>query len=139
MIRLQPRSTRTDTLFPYTTLFRSAGLARGRACGSPLSWRISGIGSMEGTGGHARTGMPAGRHRRALGLGGLAVRRWGVGGQEGRYRLSCRGRIGGRSEERRVGTAGGGDCRYRWPKDDEQQNTRPNIDTYITNKKIDQA
>src|SRR3546814_17276825 len=24
MIRLQPRSTRTDTLFPYTTLFRSA-------------------------------------------------------------------------------------------------------------------
>src|SRR3546814_21064598 len=24
MIRLPPRSTRTDTLFPYTTLFRSA-------------------------------------------------------------------------------------------------------------------
>src|SRR3546814_8195486 len=42
MIRRHPRSTRTDTLFPYTTLFRSAGLpaltrssaARGgRACG----------------------------------------------------------------------------------------------------------
>src|SRR3546814_11129323 len=27
MIRLPPRSTRTDTLFPYTTLFRSAGCA----------------------------------------------------------------------------------------------------------------
>src|SRR3546814_12392456 len=26
MIRLPPRSTRTDTLFPYTTLFRSARL-----------------------------------------------------------------------------------------------------------------
>src|SRR3546814_1453486 len=26
MIRLPPRSTRTDTLFPYTTLFRSVGL-----------------------------------------------------------------------------------------------------------------
>src|SRR3546814_11483649 len=26
MIRLPPRSTRTDTLFPYTTLFRSIGL-----------------------------------------------------------------------------------------------------------------
>src|SRR3546814_6150833 len=26
MIRLPPRSTRTDTLFPYTTLFRSAGV-----------------------------------------------------------------------------------------------------------------
>src|SRR3546814_8070776 len=25
MIRLPPRSTRTDTLFPYTTLFRSRG------------------------------------------------------------------------------------------------------------------
>src|SRR3546814_8518016 len=30
MIRRPPRSTRTDTLFPYTTLFRSAG---GRADG----------------------------------------------------------------------------------------------------------
>src|SRR3546814_1509451 len=27
MIRRPPRSTRTDTLFPYTTLFRSAGPA----------------------------------------------------------------------------------------------------------------
>src|SRR3546814_5119291 len=30
MIRRPPRSTRTDTLFPYTTLFRSAGLRPGR-------------------------------------------------------------------------------------------------------------
>src|SRR3546814_1763141 len=29
MIRRPPRSTRTDTLFPYTTLFRSAGHAFG--------------------------------------------------------------------------------------------------------------
>src|SRR3546814_15128374 len=29
MIRRPPRSTRTDTLFPYTTLFRSQGGARG--------------------------------------------------------------------------------------------------------------
>src|SRR3546814_16757515 len=28
MIRRPPRSTRTDTLFPYTTLFRSAGFYR---------------------------------------------------------------------------------------------------------------
>src|SRR3546814_7706675 len=28
MIRRPPRSTRTDTLFPYTTLFRSVALAR---------------------------------------------------------------------------------------------------------------
>src|SRR3546814_13747975 len=32
MIRRPPRSTRTDTLFPYTTLFRSAGI-RARAAG----------------------------------------------------------------------------------------------------------
>src|SRR3546814_4433161 len=29
MIRRPPRSTRTDTLFPYTTLFRSVGYASG--------------------------------------------------------------------------------------------------------------
>src|SRR3546814_5219243 len=33
MIRRPPRSTRTDTLFPYTTLFRSAELM---ACETPL-------------------------------------------------------------------------------------------------------
>src|SRR3546814_17464820 len=30
MIRRPPRSTRTDTLFPYTTLFRSPGHAQNR-------------------------------------------------------------------------------------------------------------
>src|SRR3546814_16407615 len=30
MIRRPPRSTRTDTLFPYTTLFRSAQIDRAR-------------------------------------------------------------------------------------------------------------
>src|SRR3546814_1791033 len=34
MIRRPPRSTRTDTLFPYTTLFRSA--RKGRGFGPPL-------------------------------------------------------------------------------------------------------
>src|SRR3546814_12757158 len=34
MIRRPPRSTRTDTLFPYTTLFRSPGSRRNR-CWSP--------------------------------------------------------------------------------------------------------
>src|SRR3546814_6077574 len=33
MIRRPPRSTRTDTLFPYTTLFRSAGRSMAEACG----------------------------------------------------------------------------------------------------------
>src|SRR3546814_20587720 len=39
MIRRPPRSTRTDTLFPYTTLFRSIALvkASGNSSGSILS------------------------------------------------------------------------------------------------------
>src|SRR3546814_7373135 len=32
MIRRPPRSTRTDTLFPYTTLFRSLSMASGLTC-----------------------------------------------------------------------------------------------------------
>src|SRR3546814_1289578 len=40
MIRRPPRSTRTDTLFPYTTLFRSAGPGHAGAAGSPsMTWR----------------------------------------------------------------------------------------------------
>src|SRR3546814_20134519 len=34
MLRRPPRSTRTDTLFPYTTLFRSLG--KGQTPGAPL-------------------------------------------------------------------------------------------------------
>src|SRR3546814_3525426 len=49
MIRRPPRSTRTDTLFPYTTLFRSLGRTNGRddrwvaslsnTASSAASWR----------------------------------------------------------------------------------------------------
>src|SRR3546814_8928927 len=40
MIRRPPRSTRTDTLFPYTTLFRSAPPRGGppRAFGQPATY-----------------------------------------------------------------------------------------------------
>src|SRR3546814_10459593 len=37
MIRRPPRSTRTDTLFPYTTLFRSTGIVEAAAC----SWIVA--------------------------------------------------------------------------------------------------
>src|SRR3546814_20846936 len=47
MIRRPPRSTRTDTLFPYTTLFRSGwfrpGAARGRTGREGAAARDSGI------------------------------------------------------------------------------------------------
>src|SRR3546814_4413156 len=43
MIRRPPRSTRTDTLFPYTTLFRSlAGIVMYLSCPAMLfAWAIS--------------------------------------------------------------------------------------------------
>src|SRR3546814_19818088 len=49
MIRRPPRSTRTDTLFPYTTLFRSYTRISGAAiCVRQLPWQ-------RGAGGHAGT------------------------------------------------------------------------------------
>src|SRR3546814_15508972 len=44
MIRRPPRSTRTDTLFPYTTLFRSEGTRNGkagRARGAAVDYELS--------------------------------------------------------------------------------------------------
>src|SRR3546814_13881256 len=40
MIRLPPRSTRTDTLFPYTTLFRSLPRRRGGANPGERLWAL---------------------------------------------------------------------------------------------------
>src|SRR3546814_11098372 len=42
MIRLPPRSTRTDTLFPYPTLFRSygAGILQGDLLPAPVAGRL---------------------------------------------------------------------------------------------------
>src|SRR3546814_3858186 len=45
MIRLPPRSTRTDTLFPYTTLFRSLG---GNLGPQPVSGRYAGAAAADG-------------------------------------------------------------------------------------------
>src|SRR3546814_9855945 len=40
MMRRPPRSTRTDTLFPYTTLFRSTSVATVLACTSIAIWKL---------------------------------------------------------------------------------------------------
>src|SRR3546814_8770807 len=71
MIRRPPRSTRTDTLFPYTTLFRS-----------DREWRLLDLhpSRMEGDG---RTGDPG------YAVGVRAVGRSGVQGR--RYRWADRG------------------------------------------------
>src|SRR3546814_18872026 len=66
MIRRPPRSTRTDTLFPYTTLFRSlhrrsarhvAGNIRRPLCRAPR------VGTGDAARGHRTPGRPARRGR----------------------------------------------------------------------------
>src|SRR3546814_20318314 len=100
MIRRPPRSTRTDTLFPYTTLFRSpdragnlpvAGRAGERAV--VLQYRVLHRARVAGRTGLERgASRPAARPARAQHLGASA---------------SCR------SEERRVGTECVSTCRTR--------------------------
>src|SRR3546814_13435372 len=44
MIRQPTRSTRTDTLFPHTTLFRSCeGIEAGPRCGGCCCWTLCGL------------------------------------------------------------------------------------------------
>src|SRR3546814_15108892 len=136
MIRRPPRSTRTDTLFPYTTLFRSPRFHRaGRRS------RLAGGGG-EGTAGGVLELAPA--HEagtRDLGHSHPCRARSGpatallvplVGFDPAGYRLGYGGgyydrtlaaldprplTIGvGRSEERRVGKECVSTCRSRWSR-----------------------
>src|SRR3546814_13288288 len=61
MIRRPPSSTRTDTLFPYTTLFRSMLSPRGTPTVAPVSGTVS---------------------HRGNGIGGLS---WHLNGDDGNY------------------------------------------------------
>src|SRR3546814_5567294 len=69
MIRRPPRSTRTDTLFPYTTLFRSHRPGRlhgrSRACGEPR--RCSAYARPFGSSGAGCPGLPDGGGSRRRG------------------------------------------------------------------------
>src|SRR3546814_11424179 len=66
MIRRPPRSTRTDTLFPYTTLFRSPGARGGRAprrLRDPPHHRQPLLAHPAHRGDHRRGSGTAGQHR----------------------------------------------------------------------------
>src|SRR3546814_8435830 len=75
MIRRPPRSTRTDTLFPYTTLFRSP-----RASEQLLAARLGQIDRVPGNAGRAG-------HAAVLGLAGNEVDRVGSIGTDADFLL----------------------------------------------------
>src|SRR3546814_16257716 len=109
MLRRPPRSTRTDTLFPYTTLFRSEYLIR-----FPLVGHVD----LRGSDDLRQLAVAVAVERKARDLRGNAV------GQQPQFRFAvhlahvvqrgCFGQAVKRSEERRVGTACVSTCRSRW-------------------------
>src|SRR3546814_16079413 len=92
MIRRPPRSTRTDTLFPFTTLFRSAG-RDGPALSDDdrrrLSRRAGGRGNAGG--GTVRTARHGGRSDRALSDSARPHRPHGARADAERPRLEASG------------------------------------------------
>src|SRR3546814_16717191 len=67
MIRRPPRPTRTDTLFPYTTLFRSTRTAAPRPRARPC------CGSWSSYGSSVHASLDRASSDRRLGLGGRAA------------------------------------------------------------------
>src|SRR3546814_20027911 len=104
MIRRPPRSTRTDTLFPYTTLFRSYSSVSFHLA-SKVEGRI--FGTLPERGDIVVLEHPLTRIdyiKRVIGLPGdtIALRN---------------GELSIRSEERRVGKECVSTCRSRWSPD----------------------
>src|SRR3546814_13349398 len=102
MIRRPPRSTRTDTLFPYTTLCRAA-----IACATQQRHQARDIG-VEAAGVLRNLDAGVERFARAI-AGALHQPRHGVEGDVLGLPVPLR-----RSEERRVGKEGVSTCRSRW-------------------------
>src|SRR3546814_16772975 len=101
MIRRPPRSTRTDTLFPYTTLFRSGGRRHLR----PGQW----LGTHRVAPRRDHQAIPGRGRRGGVTMPGCAARR-------------TRSYQENRSEERRVGKECVSTCRSRWSPFHEKKN-----------------
>src|SRR3546814_19966319 len=123
MIRLPPRSTRTDTLFPYTTLFRSVGVDIDRdLLPRPHAFKLR---FLEVGFDPRAFGVDDADHRQARHhvtadvryfAGDAVDRRAHFGAFEIQLGLVQGGqrRLVSRSEERRVGKEWGSTCRSRW-------------------------
>src|SRR3546814_11210993 len=100
MIRRPPRSTRTDTLFPYTTLFRS-GRSRNEARQETGKRR-------------SRTGRAGTKEKSRRGLsGGTCPTRFSWNLYSAPQAEPQNGAVR-RTEERRVGEEWVGTCRFWW-------------------------
>src|SRR3546814_11408791 len=115
MIRRPPRSTRTDTLFPYTTLFRSAftaSLVSGSIFGLVLRGIVVLSQCRDVRGGH---GVQY-RIRHQCPHGAFLLEQ---AADAGRRDVELRNlqRQPQRSEERREGKEGVSTCRSRWSTD----------------------
>src|SRR3546814_16914343 len=120
MIRRPPRSTRTDTLFPYTTLFRSHRVERKGLDMVEDGFRtgeqhIVEAGYLRHS--RARPDIPSFLRRLADPVRHEFEKILEAGGQHG---LPVE-RGGRRSEARRVGKEGVGTCECRWGRDNEKK------------------
>src|SRR3546814_14521459 len=141
MIRRPPRSTRTDTLFPYTTLFRSLGISYSHydsLYGVPVRYatepgqeqeaprldvvqnRFDVRGEVDAGGGlfdriRFRAATAHYRHFELEEDNSVGTAFYNDG-LEARLEL-VQAKHGGRSEERRVGKACVSPCRSRWSPD----------------------
>src|SRR3546814_13208355 len=107
MIRRPPRSTSTDTRFPYTTLFRSAG--GDDALVELQQLRLAALaGDFQFVGGHELRLACRHPHLALLGHAGQAL------GQLADDLLLVAAQLVERSEERRVGQECVSKCRSRW-------------------------
>src|SRR3546814_13995629 len=103
MIRRPPRSTRTDTLFPYTTLVRSENVTTGWAVMNVAGPKARAVLEAVGTDiDLSREAFPHMTYREGL-VGGVPARI---------QRVSFSGEL--RSAERRVGKECVSTCRSRW-------------------------
>src|SRR3546814_17985001 len=129
MIRRPPRSTRTDTLFPYTTLFRSGLVAQDIGAADVEPQRVGHViadAEVETAG-----GADVGQEHREIGIidrPAFVIRPYrdaarivavDIFGAEGPAQAAAQALFviteAGRSEARRLGKAGVGTLKLRWP------------------------